>query len=56
MKINKKIRIKVLKRMIQRLKDKLENISHYGYDDGFKVYRDLDYWESKYMELTSKLL
>ncbi len=45
MKINKKIRLKIVKRIYERLKKELRDCNPYGYVDCDKIYEKLDYWE-----------
>lgn len=47
MKINKNIRVKVIKRILKRLNNYYKSLSPYGYVDTFEVYKEIDYWEEK---------
>lgn len=47
MKINRRIRIKVMKRIINRLENYLIRTGPYGYTDTSKIFNDLMDWEIK---------
>jgi len=51
MKINKNIRIKVIKRMIKRYKRLDESLSPYDHDS-LRYYYLIDYWEDKLKEIS----
>lgn len=50
MKINRKIRIKVIRRIIKRLEKIYYKINPYGYKDSMKYYYLIEYWEDKLKE------
>tara|TARA_R110000796_G_scaffold152336_1_gene268839 strand:+ start:362 stop:532 length:171 start_codon:yes stop_codon:yes gene_type:complete len=54
MKINTKIRKKVIKIMINRWEKIQSEISPYGFEDPMKYYYLIDYWEDILNELQNK--
>jgi hypothetical protein len=51
MKINTRIRKKVIKRMIKRWEKIQSELSPYGYENPMKYYYLIDYWEDRLNEL-----
>lgn len=47
MKINNKLRIKAIQRILKRLNKFYNSLSPYGFTDTFEVYKEIDYWEEK---------
>ena len=54
MKINRRIRIKVIKKMIKRWEKIQKGLSPYGYEDPMDYYYLITYWEDVLVKLKQK--